>query len=129
MSGPITTSNAKLTYLGRLQAVTPYIKNATGIGMFRFKDIPILPYPTIAVFNPINSAGTMIVGTAVSGLTQTITANVTTIGSYNISTTANGVTFAATGTFAGTGLQNIVLTATGTLTAVGTHTFALNTSP
>jgi hypothetical protein len=70
----------------------------------------------------------MTAGVAVSGVTQTITATVTTVGTYNISATANGVTFAASGTFAGTGAQNIVLTATGTPTAVGSNSFTLNTS-
>ena len=74
-------------------------------------------------------AGLIAVGVAVTGVTQTITATVTIIGTYSISTTANGVTFAATGTFTGTGSQNIVLTATGTPTAVGSNTFTLNTTP
>ena len=76
-----------------------------------------------------NSAGTMTTGSAVSGVTQTITATVTTVGTYSISTTANGVTFAASGTFAGTGAQTIVLNATGTPTAAGSNTFTLNTTP
>jgi uncharacterized protein (TIGR02145 family) len=76
-----------------------------------------------------SSAGTMIVGTAVTGVTQTITATVTTVGTYNISTTANGVTFEATGAFAGTGAQNIVLNATGTPTAASSNNFTLNTTP
>jgi uncharacterized protein (TIGR02145 family) len=71
----------------------------------------------------------MAAGNAVSGVTQTITATVTTVGTYNITATANGVTFAASGTFAGTGAQNIVLTATGTPTAAGSHSFTLNTTP
>ena len=75
------------------------------------------------------SAGTMTTGTAVSGVTQTITATVTTVGTYGITATANGVTFTATGTFAGTGNQTIVLTATGTPTAAGTNSFTLNTTP
>jgi uncharacterized protein (TIGR02145 family) len=76
------------------------------------------------------SAGTMTAGTAVSGVTQTITATVTTVGTYSITTTtANGVTFSATGTFAGTGAQTITLTATGRPTAVGSTTFTLNTTP
>ena len=75
------------------------------------------------------SAGTMTGGVAVSGVTQTITATVTTVGTYGITATANGVTFAASGTFAGTGAQNIVLTATGTPTATGDNTFTLNTTP
>ena len=75
------------------------------------------------------SAGSLIAGTAASGATQTITATVITVGTYNISASANGVTFAASGTFAGTGAQNIVLTATGTPIAVGSNTFTLNTNP
>ena len=75
------------------------------------------------------SAGGLVVGSAASGVTQTITANVTTVGTYSISTTANEVTFAASGTFAGSGAQNIVLTATGTPTAAGSNTFTLNTTP
>ena len=76
------------------------------------------------------SAGTMTAGTAVSGVTQTITATVTTVGTYNISsTTANGVTFAKTGTFTGTGNQQIELIATGTPTYGTTDAFTLNTTP
>jgi hypothetical protein len=71
----------------------------------------------------------MVAGIAVSGVTQTITATVTTVGTYSISTTANGVTFAGSGTFAGTGAQNIVLTTSGTPTAAGSNTFTLNTTP
>ena len=77
-----------------------------------------------------SSAGTMIFGGAVSGVTQTITATVTTVGTYFISTIpVNGVIFSGSGTFAGTGNQNIVLTATGTPTETGTHSFELNTTP
>jgi uncharacterized protein (TIGR02145 family) len=75
------------------------------------------------------ATGTLIDGVAVSGVTQTITATVTTVGTYNISTLANGITFAGSGTFAGTGARTIVLNATGTPTVVGTHTFTLNTTP
>jgi hypothetical protein len=75
------------------------------------------------------SAGAMRPGVAVSGVTQTITATVTTVGTYSISTTANGVTFAGSGTFAGTGAQTIVLTASGTPTAAGSNSFTLNTTP
>ena len=73
----------------------------------------------------------MTAGVAVSGVTQTITATVTTVGTYSISTTANGVTFAGSGTFAGTGAQNIVLTATGTPTAAtaSPYSYTLNTTP
>jgi uncharacterized protein (TIGR02145 family) len=77
------------------------------------------------------SGGTMVVGSAVSGVTQTITATVTTVGTYGITATANGVTFEATGTFAGTGAQNIVLTASGTPTfgTASPYAYTLNTTP
>jgi uncharacterized protein (TIGR02145 family) len=75
------------------------------------------------------SAGTMTTGIAVSGVSQTITATVTTAGTYGITATANGVTFTATGTFSATGAQTVVLTATGTPTAAGSNSFTLNTSP
>jgi uncharacterized protein (TIGR02145 family) len=75
----------------------------------------------------------MIAGTAVTGVTQTITATVTSVGTYSISTTANGVTFTGSGTFVGTGNQNVVLNATGTPTLAPafphTFTYTLNTTP
>jgi hypothetical protein len=75
------------------------------------------------------SAGAMLVGTPVTGVTQTITAMVATVGSYNISATSNGVTFSATGTYTATGAQEMVLRATGTPTAGGVHNFALSGTP
>jgi alpha-tubulin suppressor-like RCC1 family protein len=74
------------------------------------------------------SAGTITQGTAVTGVTQTITVDVATAGTYNISASVAGVTFAASGTLAA-GLQDIVLTATGTSSAAGTISFTLNTTP
>ena len=76
------------------------------------------------------SAGTMTQGTAIaSGVTQTITATVTAIGTYNISATINGITFAGSGYFVATGNRTVLLTATGTPSSGGFHTFTLNTSP
>jgi hypothetical protein len=76
------------------------------------------------------SAGTLTAGTAVSGVTQTITATVTSAGTYNISTTtANGVTFSGTGTLTSAASQTIVLTASGTPTTAGTFAYTLNTTP
>ena len=86
----------------------------------------------VSAYNCSGSNGTygfMTAGTAVSGVTSNIIATVTTIGTYNISTTANGVTFSASGTFTGTGNQVITLTASGTPTAAGSNSFTLNTSP
>lgn len=76
-------------------------------------------------------AGAMVVGTPVTGVTQTITANVTSIGTYLLTATANGITFSASGTFTNTGNQNVVLTASGTpLSASGNpYTFTLDSNP
>jgi hypothetical protein len=72
----------------------------------------------------------MIAESPVSGVTQTITANVETAGTYTITTnTTNGVTYTASGTFTSTGSQDIVLTAVGTPISPGTNNFTLNTTP
>jgi hypothetical protein len=71
--------------------------------------------------------GTYASGSAVtSANTVTVQVNVTTIGSYSMSTmTVNGVSFAASNTFTTAGIQNVVLTATGTPTAAGTFNYPL----
>lgn len=69
-------------------------------------------------------AGTYTAGTPLgAGNTITIKANVTTAGTYSISTSANGMTFSGSGTFAVGAGQNIVLTGSGTPAAAGTHNF------
>jgi hypothetical protein len=60
-----------------------------------------------------------------SANTVTISVNVTTIGTYNISTTFQGMTFAATGIFATTGPQTVTLNGTGTPTTAGLNTVPL----
>ncbi len=61
-------------------------------------------------------AGSYILATALnSSNTVTLTANVTTIGTYTITTTAaNGMTFSASSVFAATGPQTITLVGSGT---------------
>jgi hypothetical protein len=80
---------------------------------------------------PANSiVGTMTVGAPVSGVTMSLYANITTLGTYDITAgPTNGVTFTGSGTFAALGCQLITLTATGTPSAVGTNSFATNTTP
>jgi hypothetical protein len=116
---------------------------AAGINSFTLNTTPGCSFNRITANNPSSngtatvsdyscataSLGTMTTGTVVASVTQTISANVATAGTYNISATANGVTFAGSGTFAGTGAQTIVLRATGTPTAAGTNSFTLNTTP
>ena len=83
----------------------------------------IYPSVTLASLDEGNSGSTT--------ATQTITANVTQIGTYSLTAYSNGVTFAGNGTFAGTGSQTITLTATGTTkNTAGDYTIALqNVSP
>jgi hypothetical protein len=71
--------------------------------------------------------GTYMAGVAVTGTnTVTVQVNVTTIGSYSMSTTSvNGVTFAASGNFTTTGPQNVILTSSGTPTNAGTISYPL----
>ncbi len=69
--------------------------------------------------------GTYTQGTALTAAnTVVLQANVTTAGTYNVTTTMNGITFTATGTFAATGPnQNVTFTGTGTPTAAGNINF------
>ena len=63
---------------------------------------------------------------AVTTATQTITANVTQVGTYSLSAYSNGITFTGSGTFTGIGSQTITLTASGTTrNASGDYVIAL----
>ena len=75
-----------------------------------------------------DTSGALYLGNVSSFVSQTITANVSQIGTYFISTSINGVTFAGSGVFDATGNQNIKLNATGTPTTFGANSFSLNTS-
>jgi len=73
-------------------------------------------------------SGTYVAGTALTASnTITLNVNVTTVGTWNVTTApaVNGMTFAGTGTFATTGAQTITLTASGTPAAAGTFTFTV----
>jgi hypothetical protein len=74
------------------------------------------------------ATGNYIIGTALNSNNKvTLSVNVTTIGTYNVSTTAvNGITFSASGAFAALGAQTLVLTGSGTPTgAAGTVTISV----
>ncbi|PAM94092.1 hypothetical protein B4N84_13495 [Flavobacterium sp. IR1] len=73
-----------------------------------------------------NETGGMILGVPVSGVSQTITARVSTPGSYAITTTANGITFSAAGHFTATGDQKVVLQASGVPVSDGFHSFTID---
>lgn len=72
-------------------------------------------------------AGTYAVGTALVAATNTVTVqvNVTTAGSYTISTAAGGMTFSKTGIFATTGVQTVILEGSGTPTTSGSNAFTV----
>ena len=85
----------------------------------------------ISAYNSNSPLGNMYLGNPVSGVTQTISANIRKLGTYNITTPSNnGVTFSASGTLTGaTGNRNITLTASGTPIETGTFTYTINTEP
>jgi uncharacterized protein (TIGR02145 family) len=74
---------------------------------------------------------TMVQGTSASNIaTITLQANVTTIGSYRLSTnTINGVQFTASGNFTSTGNNPVTLTAAGTPALAGNFLWALSQTP
>ena len=83
----------------------------------------------VATFNCATSAanGTYVAGTALAGSnTITISANVTTLGTWSITTaTMNGMSFSGSGTFTTLGAQTITLNGTGTPATAGTSNFVV----
>ena len=66
--------------------------------------------------------GNYVISTALSASNSvSLSVNVTTIGTYNISTTFQGMTFSKSGTFTVTGIQTVLLDATGTPTTLGAN--------
>jgi hypothetical protein len=82
-----------------------------------------------------SSNGTAIISSIIVGAynstlkQQSLTIDVTTIGTINIKATNNGVTFLRAGPYSTTGVRDITLVASGTPTATGTFTFTTNTTP
>lgn len=67
--------------------------------------------------------GTYAAGVPLGGTNSAIiSVNVTTVGTYNISTTFQGMTFQASGAFTTTGVQNVTLMGSGTPTTGGANT-------
>jgi hypothetical protein len=119
-----------LTATGTPSAAGSFTYAISGSPTVSFSREAIDPSSAVASYADKAAAGTMTLGTAVSGVTQTITANVTRVGPYNISTTAiNGITFAGSGSYGATGNQDIILTASGTPSAGGSFTYAISGSP
>lgn len=59
-------------------------------------------------------SGSLFVNKVVSGVTYSLTANVTRAGTYHIDVIANGITFESIGTFANTGTNTVTFNVTGT---------------
>jgi len=74
-----------------------------------------------------NIQGTYVVGTLLTASNKVdIKVDVTTIGTYSISTTAtNGMTFSGTGTFGGPGIQIVTLNGSGTPVTAGSTTVTI----
>lgn len=73
-------------------------------------------------------SGTYVVGTALTASNAiTLDVNVTTVGTWSVTTApaVNGITFSGTGTFTTTGNQTITLTGSGTPIAAGTFTYTV----
>jgi hypothetical protein len=122
--------NVTLTGTGTPAVAGPFTYSATGGGTTCSFPVTVGGGGTTAVYTlsgaPGSCTGAVANGTYTAGTpltvanTVTINVNVTTAGSYSISTTTvNGISFAATGTFAGTGAQTVNLVGTGTPTAAG----------
>lgn len=77
---------------------------------------------------PVSPSGTYTQGIALtSSNTVQIQVNVTTAGTYTISTgSVNGVTFSKSGTFSSTGLQNVILVGNGTPVNSGSQNFSVS---
>lgn len=107
----VTNVTSTCTYAITVQGATPAVFTLSGA--------------------PANCTGAILSGTYTVGsstsATHTVKLNVdvTTAGSYNITTNAsNGLTFSASGVFTTTGAQTVTLTATGTPTAAGAFNFS-----
>ncbi len=136
-AGTFTTTGAQtvsLTGIGTPAVAGPFNYSATGGGTTCTFAITAGGGGTSAVYTlsgaPATCTGSVANGTYTAGTpltaanTVTINVNVTTAGSYSITTTSvNGISFAATGTFAGTGPQTVNLVGTGTPTAAGSFNY------
>jgi hypothetical protein len=100
--------------------VLPVIPQGPGTAVYSLSGSP----NACAGFTP---QGTYKKNTALTAAnTVTVQVNVTTAGTYNITTnTVNGMSFSGSGTFTGTGLQNVVLNGSGTPVNAGASNFTV----
>ena len=118
----VTNTTPSGSAAGTVNAATSPSTNGTAV---------VSNYGNSSCANPSSGTinGTLTQGEAVSGVTMTLYANVTQIGTWSLSAAQNGVTFSGSGTFTTTGCQPITLTATGTPSAAGAFTWATNSTP
>jgi uncharacterized protein (TIGR02145 family) len=136
---PITlTASGTPTTAGSLIAVTNTSPSGTASTTVNGATSPstngtavVSNYGNSSCANPSTGTinGNLTQGVPVSGVTMTLYANVTQVGSWSLSAVQNGVTFTGSGTFTSTGCQPITLNASGTPTATGTFTWTTNSSP
>jgi hypothetical protein len=139
-SGTFTTlglQTVTLTGTGKPTAPGIAVVTVTNIASTCTYAITVQPPTPPAVFTldgaPNTCTGAIVSGTYAATVataatnTATLKVNVTTAGTYTITTnTANGISFSKTGTFTTTGAQTIVLTAIGTPSSAGTFVFKPN---
>ncbi|MES2773526.1 MAG: hypothetical protein V4722_05055 [Bacteroidota bacterium] len=129
----IAGSNQPIIFVGSGTPTTPGVSTFTPITGGCTFSITVQPAAPPAVFTMSGAPGActaaMVSGTYTAGgvlnatHTSIVQVNVTTVGSYTLSTnTVNGIKFSASGVFAATGIQNVTLQGSGTPTAAGTTT-------
>lgn len=133
-SGNFTTSGIQVVKLrgnGKPLSVGTHIFTVTYNGTIcEFSVTVIAGSGGTSVFT-VNCTGASLSGSYVTGTAMTsantvdLNVNVTTIGTWGISTApaVNGIIFSGSGTFTATGAQTITLTATGTPAAAGAFNF------
>jgi hypothetical protein len=142
-SGVLTTGNTGVTLVasGTPTNAGPFNFLVTGTGNSSSCSFAVLfePPGTPAVYTfagaPNNCTGGIPIGTYTAGIavnssnSAQINVNVTTIGTYSISTpVVNGINFAATGIFTATGSQTVTLYPSGTPTSSGTYNYDISGS-
>jgi hypothetical protein len=120
-TGTPTTGGANILTVGI--AGCTFTVTVTGPAVYTLSGAP--GACTVATVN-----GTYATGTALSASnTVTVQVNVTTIGSYTISTaTVGGMTFSKSGIFSATGLQTVILNGSGSPTTSGANLFTVGTA-
>lgn len=133
-SGVFTTTGAQTVALngsGTPAAAGNFSFPVTGGSSTCNFSVTVNPTPVAGyTINCANSTvnGQYYVGTALTASnTITISVNVTSIGTYTITTlpAVNGISFSKTGVFTGTGVQNVTLAGTGTPTAGGSFNYTI----